>query len=567
MESGEYDVAIIGGGPAGSSTGTLLKRYCPSLRVLILERERFPREHVGESLLPGACVILDEMACWDKVEAANFPIKIGATYKWGKTTELWDFDFMPHALIKAIPRPGKFEGQRRSLAFQVDRAIYDEILLDHAESLGCEVRQETRVLSVQSEGDRVSGLRLESGEEITARYYVDASGHSGILRRAMGVESTYPTALQNVAIWDYWQNASWAEEIGIEGTRVQVMSLGYGWVWFIPLGPTRTSVGLVIPKTTFKEMAQPAEAVYAKAILEDARIRGLMEGAVSEGKLQTTRDWSFEAARHCGQNWFLAGESSGFADPILAAGLTITHSSAREAAFTILSMDEQDADKDWLRREYDLRQGKRIRSHIRFADYWYTANTQFKDLQEFTAQIAKESGLDLKPEEAWRWLAQGGFIQDELSLGFAGFHFSQLKDLKDHMGDLPDTRPFESKNVFTLLVKGAVNDELADYDRGSVKKTKCLKRNGKVWPLTGPHGIWYRVLQSCRSTPEILRGLGAALPKIDDPNRLTTEMFQIETALNVLIEDGWVEAGFDARYPLLNSMNYLPTIHWHEAGK
>src|SRR5277367_4166086 len=91
----QFDVAIIGGGPAGSTVGCLLKKYDPKLRVVIFEREVFPRDHIGESLLPPISAILSEMGCWDAIEAANFPIKIGATYRWGKQPELWDFDFIP----------------------------------------------------------------------------------------------------------------------------------------------------------------------------------------------------------------------------------------------------------------------------------------------------------------------------------------------------------------------------------------------------------------------------------------------------------------------------------------
>lgn len=90
-----FDVIVIGGGPAGSTLGTLLRKYNPALNVLILEKEQFPREHVGESQLPPISKILDEMGCWDKVEAANFPIKIGATYRWGSSPKLWDFEFLP----------------------------------------------------------------------------------------------------------------------------------------------------------------------------------------------------------------------------------------------------------------------------------------------------------------------------------------------------------------------------------------------------------------------------------------------------------------------------------------
>src|SRR5688500_5113275 len=104
------DVAIVGGGPGGSTLGSLLKKYSPALDVLRLERERFPREHIGESQLPPVSRVLHEMGCWDKVEAANFPIKIGGTFLWGKSSQLWDIEFIPPSEYKDTPRPGKFEG-------------------------------------------------------------------------------------------------------------------------------------------------------------------------------------------------------------------------------------------------------------------------------------------------------------------------------------------------------------------------------------------------------------------------------------------------------------------------
>src|SRR5580692_1733801 len=116
------DVAIIGGGPAGATVGTLLRKYNPSLRVAIFERTQFPRDHVGESQLPVISSVLDEMGVWGKVESAGFPIKVGATYRWGRTDDLWDLDFLHGAKFESLERPGKWIGQRRLTAFQVDRA-------------------------------------------------------------------------------------------------------------------------------------------------------------------------------------------------------------------------------------------------------------------------------------------------------------------------------------------------------------------------------------------------------------------------------------------------------------
>src|SRR5438045_6735591 len=144
----QYDVAIIGGGPGGSTLGTLLRKYDPTKRVIILEKEKFPRDHVGESQLPWISEILHEMGAWDKIEAADFPVKIGATFRWGKNPELWDFDFLPAKDYHDQPRPGQYQGQRQSAAFQVDRSIYDTILLRHAESLGAEAREQTQVSSI-----------------------------------------------------------------------------------------------------------------------------------------------------------------------------------------------------------------------------------------------------------------------------------------------------------------------------------------------------------------------------------------------------------------------------------
>ena len=555
------DVAIIGGGPAGSTTGALLKKYDSSLNILILERELFPRDHVGESHTPPVSQVLEEMGCWQDVENAGFPVKIGATYCWGKTPELWDFDFVPPKLCEEIKRPGTFEGVRQKLAFQVDRAIYDKILLNRASDLGCDARQQAKVSKVVMEGDRVAGLQVDGLGEVIADTYIDASGHAGILRRAANVEIECPTNLRNVAVWQYWRNAKWAEEIGVGATRVQVMSVGYGWIWFIPLGPERTSVGLVLPADYLKQSGSTLPELYVKALADQAFIASLMEEAVSEGKTYSTKDWSFVAKRQCGPNWFLVGESSGFADPILSAGLSLTHIAGREAAYTILE-ERRGGDPIWLRSAYERRQFRRLSSHIRFADYWYTANAQFTDLKEYTAEIAKEAGLSLTPEEAWRWLSQGGFINEDLTAGLAGLALPLLREIGDYLGESDPNLVVARSNVFKLRLEGATEETRADYKMGRVLPVRCLVRDGKVWPLAGYYGLWHRWLSQSMSVADLILELRCQAEK-DNPRDQGSAMYQMVVALEALISDGWVDASRDPSQPLIGNIKFK-NFQWHE---
>jgi len=560
----EFDVAIIGGGPSGSTAGTLLKKYNPNLKVGIFERETFPRDHVGESQLPPSMRILHEMGVWDKVEAANFPVKVGATYRWGKSPELWDLEFIPADKYENEPRPANFEGQRQLTAFQVDRSIYDEILLDHAASMGCEVHEATKVAEVKREGDKVTGLILASGETISARYYIDASGTSGFLRRAMGVHVDFPPSLQNIAIWDYWQNAEWAIKIGVEGTRIQVLSLPYGWIWFIPLGPTRTSVGLVVPAAYYKKTGKRPEDLYLQALKDELIVADLMRNAVSEGKLHTTKDWSNLASRHYGDNWFLVGESAGFADPIVSAGMNIAHATAREAAYTILELDRGGQDGTWLKEQFQRRQTHRINTHIRFADYWYTANAQFKDLKEFTVQLAHEVGLDLEPDKAWNWLAQGGFIDEDLKVGTGGFSFAEVQILGDFLSDLDTGTPLDKNNIFQLDLEGAHWKDRARYANGEITRSQIYERGERVLPIEGIFEFVITILQKESKLPGIVALINEAVEQYrSEPERRTHIILGALRTMEAMINDGWIRASYDPALPLYNLTTKTSDIHWN----
>ena len=505
-----------------------------------------------ESQLPPISGILEEMGCWEKVEAAEFPIKVGATYRWGSSPDLWDFEFLPMHLFRDEPRPAQREGWRRLTAFQVDRAKYDTILLDHAQETGCEVFQETKVNEVLREGDRVTGLKLSDGREITARFYLDCSGHIGVIRRAMGVDVDVPTRLKNMALWDYWENAEWATEIGVGGTRVQVLSIGCGWIWFIPLGPTRTSIGFICPADYYKDVGKTPEELYTWAIAQEPRVTALTKNATREGELRATKDWSFVAERLTGENWFLVGEAAGFADPILAGGMTLAHTSARECAFSVLSMLREEEDPAWLKEHYQDIQQRRIRQYIRFADFWYATNGNFKDLQDYTADIAKNAGLKMSPEAAFRWLSLGGFAHEDWFLpGLGGLDFNAVREVTRRF-TTDDEPPYEfSKyNVLKLNLVGAREEEVPVYSDGKVIRARAYKRGGRVLPRIGMYGRIIELLKKHSDLVEIARTLAQWEEQEDAVGGFKLSGGQALATIESMLLEGWITGKVNRKKPL-----------------
>jgi flavin-dependent dehydrogenase len=554
--------AIIGGGPAGATAGGLLKKYMPDMEVVILEREKFPRDHVGESLLPTVNPVLQELECWDNVEEADFPIKIGATYKWGNSEDLWDFEFIPAQMFRDEPRPAKFEGQRAITAFQVDRAKYDDILLRNAEKFGCEVREETRVVEILKEGDKVTGIKLDSGEVVTADYYLDCSGHIGTLRRGMDIPTEEPSQLKNVAFWDYWTNTEWAVSIGVGGTRVQVMSLGYGWIWFIPIAPDRTSIGLVMHADYYKKTGKKPEELYLEAIKSEPRIAELTQNAKRENSFQTTKDWSFMAERLHGENWFLVGESAGFADPILAAGLTLTHAGARHAAYVILELERGSEKGDWLKEHYTKTQRSRMSQHIQFADFWYHGNGQFTDLQEVSSKIAKDQGLEMTADEAFRWLGTGGFLNDTYTFaGVAEFNIGSMKLISQMFCGDDATWEVGKNNWFKLNLVGAEERTVAVLDEGRIFEEPCYLRDGKILPKFAVFGQLIDILKKKRNIASIRIAIGELAQKEGIP--IDAQVDYMLELLEFMVLEGWVDASVRKNLPIIpyRTAEESPTLH------
>ncbi len=342
------------------------------------------------------------------------------------------------------------------------------------------MREETRADSFELAGDGVTSVKLSTGETVTAKYYVDATGASATLRRAVDVKVEAPTLLRNVAFWNYWDNAEWAEEIGVGATRVHIRSLPYGWIWFIPLSPTRASIGVVVPATYYKEQKLSPTDLYDQAVRSEPFVSELIKNGTPEGKVQSTTDWSFVVDRTYGDNWFLVGETAGFADPILAAGLTLTQSGARELAYTILELERGELERDWLLTRYDELQRSRVRQHHRFAEYWYTANGYFDKIQEHCSEIAKDAGLELDPKDAFRWLSNGGFGDDiPGQVGIGGLDITGVKQIMQRFSGVKAEWAISGKNVFKLNLKGAEKTTIGKLQDGTIIPVPCYVRGGR----------------------------------------------------------------------------------------
>ena len=380
----------------------------------------------------------------------------------------------------------------------------------------------------------------------------------------MGVETSVPTNLRNIAIWDYWRNAEWAMTVGVGGTRIQVMSTSFGWMWFIPLGPDRTSIGLVVPASYYKKSGETPQELHLRAVRGDPRISELIKNATSEGKLYTTKDWSFLSDRLAGENWFLTGESAGFADPILSAGMSLAQVGARDVAYSILAMERGDYESDWLRSRYDEAHRSQIKQHIRFADYWYTHNGVFGDLKDYAREIAGDVGLEMGSEEAWQWFGQGGFIDHNGETGIGGYGIGPTKVISAAFaGDVPH-HEIVDRSHFRVDLDGAEKTWTAVMENGRITRYRSYKRNGKVVSGAKFMGWLLNFLKSERSYVELTNGAAEYLAQSGVPtDKIPSYSREFFDNLEAMVSDGWVIAttvpGAVAVPPL--SLNTEPFIH------
>lgn len=343
--SERHDVVVVGGGPAGSVAAAALARA--GRRVVLLERDRFPRFHIGESLLPASLPVLEKIGVAARLEAENFPVKRGATFVHEDDSARTRICF-----ADALGEAGR--------ARQVLRSRFDEILLRHAAQSGADVREGTTAdrLEVTAQGVQV--------DDISAAHLIDASGRWGFAARRLSLRRPH-AQLRKVAVY-----AHYPAPIRVPGTDegdiVVISRRNMEWIWLIPLPNGQTSVGAVFDHDDHESGADPA-TVLAERLASARVLRDAIEGQAPIGAARFEADFSYEATRYAGERWLLAGDAGAFLDPAFSTGVHLAIVSGWNAAQAVL--------KNRLR-AYGRSYARRLRVYDRFASGFY--DPAFRDV-------------------------------------------------------------------------------------------------------------------------------------------------------------------------------------------
>ncbi len=384
-------VLVIGGGPGGSTAATLLARA--GFDVTLFEASVFPRYHIGESLLPSILQMMDLMGAREKMEQFGHQRKNGAFLEWGQ--ERWPLNF------------GELGGNH-TYAFQVNRADFDLMMLEHARSQGVRVFEGVEVRGVTFDGNRpVSAswqVKLsENGDrgrqgETSFRYLIDASGRNGVLANHYLHNRRYHKIFQNIAIWGYWKDVQRMSD-GREGD-IAVGSIPYGWLWCIPLSDGTTSVGVVMHKDAIKIKRETMD--LKEILLESIKDSPLINELVSPGELvsdvQTEADYSYASENFSGPGYFLVGDAACFLDPLLSSGVHLATFSAMLAAAGLTSLERGEVREEEMLCFYDKSYRQAYLRFLVFLSAFYDVgrgrDAYFWEAQRLTDEDV--SGQDLK---------------------------------------------------------------------------------------------------------------------------------------------------------------------------
>jgi flavin-dependent dehydrogenase len=334
-----FDVIIIGGGPAGSTAATTLSKM--NHKALLLEKEIFPREHIGESLIPASYASLKRLGILEELKKIS-PRKPGVNFVNGdgKNESLWCFRNVV-----------KDEGY---LSFHVKRSMFDEMLLKNSRKNGATVIEGCTVKNVSLE-NKSGNVEVEaqdkSGNKTTysGRFIIDASGQSTFLGSRLGVKKSYED-LDRVAIWSHWSNSKF--DLPLQQGAIKIVYLGgekKGWFWVIPLSSDNLSIGVVVNNSYIKKEKEKflsmgkedwKHQIYMQEIENSPSVKELLKNATMDHKAQVNGDYSYYCEKKYGNNYAMIGDAGAFLDPIFSSGIFVGMRSAEivsEAVHKVLT--------------------------------------------------------------------------------------------------------------------------------------------------------------------------------------------------------------------------------------
>lgn len=321
----ETDVVVIGGGPAGSTTSTLIAQK--GYKVQLFERETFPRYHIGESMIPETYWVLERLNMLPKMRASHFIHKHSVQFvsaSGRQSAPFYFYDNKPHEC---------------SQTWQVARSEFDMMMLNNAREHGVEAHEGVRVLDVLFDGDRATGVRIQEPDgsirQINAKVVVDASGQSGMLMNRMKLRVWDPV-LNKGAIWTYWEGA-YRDTGRDEGATVVLQTEDRkGWFWYIPLHDNRVSVGVVAPFDYLFKGRGTHEEVYKEEVERCPAVRDRVADAKQVTACFKTRDYSYRSTKVAGDGYVMVGDAFGFLDPLYSSGMLLALKSGEMAADVIV---------------------------------------------------------------------------------------------------------------------------------------------------------------------------------------------------------------------------------------